>query len=206
MEVIQTAPHNADGGNKDTQPPQMRNPMGSRQRKRMLLSKPEHEPPSFNTDKLIHYLQNRTQHHGFSAAEHIFLGYAKPINTFSPGRQVEAKMKIAAIMMELELQHIEETSGHNSTITYTPLPQLSLSPRYTNHTPSTHHSTKQPHYSSKIEKPNSQDQYSLNSGTPLPVAQQWTPSNIEGQDIAGNEGRNETQYDCSLNKFFANLV
>jgi hypothetical protein len=48
-EVIHTAPHNADGKNKDTQPPQMQNPMGSRQQKRMVLSKPEYEPTSFNT-------------------------------------------------------------------------------------------------------------------------------------------------------------
>jgi hypothetical protein len=179
--------------------------MGSRQRKRMALSKPEHKPMSFNTDKVLHCLQNRTQHHGFSAMEHIFLGYAKTINSFSSRRQVEGKMKIAAIMMELELQHIEETSGHNSTITYMPSPQLLLSPRYTNHTPSTHHSAKQLHYSSMMENPNSQDQYLLNSGTPPPVTQQWMPPNNEGQEISGNGGRNETEYDYSLNKFFANL-
>lgn len=52
----------------------------------------------------------------FDAVEHLFLGYAKTVKTFSSRRQIEVKMRMAQLIMEEEILHLQE-SGLGSLIT-----------------------------------------------------------------------------------------
>lgn len=45
------------------------------------------------------------------STEHIFLGYAKLLKNFSARRQANVKMKIAKVMLDEELAHLDELAA-----------------------------------------------------------------------------------------------
>lgn len=62
-------------------------------------------------DKILHYLDRKQKHleaYRLDAVEHIFLGLAKTVKTFSQRRQTEVKLKITQIVMENEFEHLNE--------------------------------------------------------------------------------------------------
>lgn len=72
------------------------------------------------TEKVITYLKdkhssckNKTAE--MDAIDLIFAGYAKTIKKFSPQMQINAKLKLAQVMSELELQHEVEAAGSSAS-------------------------------------------------------------------------------------------
>lgn len=91
--------------------------------------------------KAIKYLENKNRNknvtvdqRNMDATDLIFQGYANIIKQFSPRRQVMAKLKVAQVMSEQELEHqdeqllslpsqsrVEILSPNSTTSSYTPV-------------------------------------------------------------------------------------
>lgn len=65
-------------------------------------------------DKVIKYLNSRQSDTNMSSTEHLMIGYAKTIDSFSERRRILIKMKIAQIIMEGELEEQEERKSLRS--------------------------------------------------------------------------------------------
>ncbi|GLV33330.1 hypothetical protein CBL_08600 [Carabus blaptoides fortunei] len=73
--------------------------------KRRKILEPKSCP---SVDRVVHYLENKRKCDGKTANDLIFSGYAKTVNSFSLKRQAITRIKIAQIIAEQELKHIEE--------------------------------------------------------------------------------------------------
>ncbi|CAG9769355.1 unnamed protein product [Ceutorhynchus assimilis] len=64
---------------------------------------------------VLDYLQNKKKQKNdeLTPTDMIFLGYSQTLQTFSPRRQAQTKMKIAAIMTEQECLHLEGLTANN---------------------------------------------------------------------------------------------
>lgn len=66
--------------------------------------------PSTSVQDIIKYFERKKKKE-FDAIDQLFLAQACTIKTFSARRQIEVKMKIAQVIMEHELLHLEENTS-----------------------------------------------------------------------------------------------
>lgn len=66
--------------------------------------------PSTSVQDMITYFESKKKKE-FDAIDKLFLAHACTIKTFSARRQIEVKMKIAQVIMEHELLHLEENTS-----------------------------------------------------------------------------------------------
>lgn len=101
----------------------------TQQRKRVRRCESSQSNSSMAVEKVISYLESsgntcRNAEEKYDAIEHLFLGYAKTVKTFSAKRQTAVKLKIAQIVFEEEAQQQEEEEMTNvamSSFSSTPL-------------------------------------------------------------------------------------